>query len=66
MAALPDSLDVYACRHTFASWLLSEGETLYRVSRWMGHKRISVTADLYGHFTESTGEVGVKVFAQTD
>ena len=63
MAELPDSLDIHACRHTFASWLLSEGETLYRVSWWMGHSRISVTADLYGHFTESTGEVGAKVFS---
>ena len=44
--------------------ILKKGvETLYRVSRWMGHKRISVTADLYGHFTESTGEVGAKVFS---
>lgn len=61
-ASLPEQLDVHALRHTFATWLLSEGETLYRVSRWMGHKSVSVTADLYGHVVEGSSQVGVRVF----
>ncbi len=26
-----------------------QGEDLYRVSRWMGHSTIAITADLYTH-----------------
>ena len=64
MAALPKSLDVHACRHTFASWLLSEGEMLYRVSWWMGHSRISITADTYGHLQQTESEAGRRIFSE--
>ena len=62
-AGLSEDLDIHACRHTFASWLLSKGETLYRVSRWPGHSRIGITADTYGHLQETHSEVGRDVFS---
>ncbi|WP_405998608.1 tyrosine-type recombinase/integrase [Streptomyces sp. NBC_00829] len=43
-------------RHWFASTALSSGLPLLDVSRWLGHKNISETADTYGHLTpDSTG-----------
>jgi integrase len=39
-------------RHTYASLMAHQGEDLYRVSRWMGHSTIAITADLYTHLFE--------------
>ena len=36
-------------RHTFASLLLQQGESLIYVKEQMGHSSIQVTVDLYGH-----------------
>ncbi len=36
-------------RHTFASLLLQQGESLVYVKEQMGHSSIQVTVDLYGH-----------------
>lgn len=38
-------------RHTFASLLLPQGESLVYVKEQMGHSSIQVTVDLYGHLT---------------
>ena len=40
---------VHALRHTFASVLLQQGESLMYVQEQMGHCSIQVTADVYGH-----------------
>nr|WP_079064718.1 tyrosine-type recombinase/integrase [Streptomyces olivochromogenes] len=43
-------------RHWFASTALSNGLPLLDVSRWLGHKSITETADTYGHLTpDATG-----------
>ncbi len=39
----------HTTRHTFATWLLSEGADLRWVQQQMGHASISQTADTYGH-----------------
>jgi integrase len=39
----------HSTRHTFATWLLSEGADLRWVQQQMGHASISQTADTYGH-----------------
>ena len=36
-------------RHTFASLLLQQGESLAYVKEQMGHSSINVTVDIYGH-----------------
>lgn len=36
-------------RHTFASLLLQQGESLTYVKEQMGHSSIQVTVDIYGH-----------------
>jgi integrase len=35
-------------RHTFASTALAEGMPISEVSRWLDHKPITTTVDLYG------------------
>jgi integrase len=39
-------------RHKWATVTLSNGVPIHEVSRWMGHRSISVTVDLYGHLTQ--------------
>ncbi|MCX5375971.1 tyrosine-type recombinase/integrase [Streptomyces sp. NBC_00091] len=51
-----DSWSPYDLRHWFASTALGSGLPLLDVSRWLGHRNISETADTYGHLTpDSTG-----------
>ncbi len=55
-AALIDAglpvVTVHQLRHSFASWLLTEGVDLKVVSDLLGHSRIGITADLYQHVSE--------------
>ena len=39
----------HATRHTFATWLLSDGADIRWVQRQLGHASIARTADTYGH-----------------
>jgi len=40
---------IHDMRHTFAQRLLSQGESIYKVSHLLGHSSIKVTQDHYGH-----------------
>jgi integrase len=41
---------------TFASTALAEGVPISEVSRWLGHRSITTTVDLYGHLVpEASG-----------
>jgi integrase len=48
-AGLPADTTFHDLRHTFASTALAEGVPISEVSRWLGHKSITTTVDLYGH-----------------
>jgi integrase len=48
-AKLPADTTFHDLRHTFASLLIEQGVQLTELSRWMGHKSITETADTYGH-----------------
>jgi integrase len=39
----------HALRHFFASTALANGIPIHEVSRWLGHKSIKTTVDIYGH-----------------
>jgi integrase len=44
-----DGLTPHSLRHLFASVLLSNGVALTDVSRWIGHRDVNVTAQVYAH-----------------
>ncbi|HEX4999192.1 MAG TPA: tyrosine-type recombinase/integrase [Terriglobia bacterium] len=46
-------------RHTFASILLSNGESLKYVSSQLGHASIRMTADVYGHLEVRSNRAAV-------
>lgn len=50
-AALGDDRRLHRLRHTYASALAGEIE-LRDLQRFVGHRRMSTTADLYVHFYE--------------
>lgn len=43
-----DRLHFHSLRHTFASWLVQDGVSLYEVQKLLGHSNISVT-QIYSH-----------------
>jgi len=51
-AGLMTDTTFHDLRHTFASTALAEGVPISEVSRWLGHKSITTTVDLYGNSQE--------------
>jgi Phage integrase family len=45
---------VRSLRHLYASTALAEGIPITEVSRWLGHKSIEVTHQIYGHLVPSS------------
>jgi len=42
----------HSCRHTYASWMIEEGQDLYTVQRLLGHKTNKMT-QRYAHLSEN-------------
>ena len=42
-------------RHTYASLLINQGESITYVSKQLGHASIQITADLSSHLFRETG-----------
>lgn len=49
-AKVPTQFSPHSLRHTYASLLLSSGVSVQYVQRQLGHKSITMTADLYGRW----------------
>lgn len=47
-AGLDERLHFHSLRHTFASWLATEGVSLYAIQKLLGHSSASVT-QIYSH-----------------
>ena len=45
---------MHSLRHLYASTALAEGIPITEVSRWLGHKSIEVTHQIYGHLVPSS------------
>ena len=54
----------HATRHTFATWLLSDGADLRWVQQQLGHATIAQTADTYGHLQPDRHETAVNALDQ--
>ena len=50
LANLNPKLKFHSCRHTFSSWLVQKGISLYQVSKLLGHSDLKVT-QIYSHLT---------------
>jgi len=48
IAKLNPKLNFHSLRHTFASWLVQRGVSIYEVSKLLGHSSISIT-EIYSH-----------------
>jgi integrase len=53
-AGLPPEFIPHSLRHLYASTALAEGIPITEVSRWLGHKNIEVTHQIYGHLVASS------------
>jgi len=53
-ALVVPGIGLHTLRHTFASLLISHGESIKYVSRQLGHASIQITADTYGHLFRET------------
>lgn len=47
-AKINPKLNFHSLRHTFASWLVQRGVSIYQVSRLLGHSSVNITA-IYSH-----------------
>ncbi|WP_098008090.1 tyrosine-type recombinase/integrase [Streptomyces sp. sk226] len=43
-------------RHFFASTALANGVPIHEVSRWLGHRSVKTTVDIYGHLLPGAWE----------
>jgi integrase len=50
---------IHDLRHTFASLLIQNGESLVYVKEQMGHHSIQVTVDIYGHLVPGGNKAAV-------
>jgi hypothetical protein len=56
-----DPLDgIDRLRHTYASLLINQGESIKFVSRQLGHASIQITADIYSHLFKETGMAAMR------
>lgn len=52
-------IGLHGLRHTYASLLINQGEPLKYVSAQLGHARIDITANLYGHLFKETSKAAM-------
>jgi integrase len=61
-AASLENVTLHTLRHTFASWLVQAGVSLYKVSAWMGHQDVKVT-QRYAHLAPAqSDDIAEQVF----
>jgi integrase len=56
--AMPREFGFHVLRHTFASVVLAEGETITQLAAWLGHSDPAFTLRTYVHFMPKSGNRG--------
>ena len=51
-----DRITLHECRHTFASLMIAAGVNAKALSTYMGHAKIAITMDRYGHLMPGSEE----------
>jgi integrase len=59
-SGLPTGLRVHDLRHSYATWLVSDGVPVNVVSRLLGHEQISTTLNRYTHDARDYADVRVR------
>jgi site-specific recombinase XerD len=54
----------HSLRHTYASWLVQSGVSLYTVQKMLGHSRINMT-ERYSHLHQENMQDAVNVLEQS-
>jgi integrase len=62
--AMPREYGFHALRHTFASVVLAEGETITQLAAWLGHADTGFTLRTYVHFMPKSGNRGRAAIGQ--
>ncbi|MFZ1082315.1 MAG: site-specific integrase [Candidatus Kryptoniota bacterium] len=63
-AKLNGDLHFHSLRHTFASWLVMQGVSLYQAQKLLGHSSPNVTA-IYGHLTNDNLAIIVEKLSES-
>ena len=63
-AGLTVDVGIHSMRHSYASLLINQGESIKYVSRQLGHASINITADLYGHLFRETSVSAMERLSQ--
>lgn len=58
--AMPREDGFHVLRHTFASVVLAEGETITKLAHWLGHSDPAFTLRTYVHFMPRAGRRGIE------
>lgn len=48
---------LHSIRHTYCSYLLHKGVSIYYISKRLGHRNIKTTMDVYSHLLDETKEI---------
>lgn len=59
-AGLRDKLNFHSLRHTFATWLVQGGASIYQVSKLLGHADVSTT-QVYAHLNSEDLRESLKI-----